>query len=59
MAKKSRPPVKLHKPAESGTVKVYTLKVVIVSGPVTGSPRTGGAIWPCAIWQREQDQDEE
>ena len=35
MAKKSSPPVKLHKPAEPGTVKLYTLDVFIVSGPVT------------------------
>ncbi len=35
MAKKSSPPVKLHKPGEPGTVKLYTLDVFIVSGPVT------------------------
>jgi Plasmid pRiA4b ORF-3-like protein len=35
MAKKSSPPVKLHKPTEPGTVKLYTLDVFIVSGPIT------------------------
>src|ERR1700752_3274415 len=35
MAKKSSPPVKLHKPDEAGSIKLYTLEVFIVSGPVT------------------------
>src|SRR6478609_2501570 len=35
MAKKSSPPVKLHKPTEPGPVKLYTLDVFIVSGPVS------------------------
>ena len=35
MAKKRSPPVKLHKVADQSTVKLYTLEVFIISGPVS------------------------
>src|SRR5271157_185539 len=35
MAKKSSPPVKLHKPTDQSKVRLYTLEVFIVSGPIT------------------------
>lgn len=35
MAKKRSSPVKLNKPTDQGTAKLYTLEVFIISGPIT------------------------
>jgi hypothetical protein len=35
MARKSKSPVKLHKPAEKGHVQIYTLEVFLLSGPIS------------------------